>query len=98
MDIHKEELITSLKGKIKNIIDLYEKQKKINRELENENKDLKEKLNLLENKVGDIEEKYHNLRLARALVSNDNEGAHEAKIKVNRIVREIDKCIALLNR
>jgi hypothetical protein len=98
MDSAKEDLILSLKSKIKTIIDLYENQKNINKELENNNRELKEKLILLENKVGDVEEKYENLRLARALISPDEEGTHEAKIKVNRIVREIDKCIALLNR
>jgi hypothetical protein len=98
MDSAKEDLILSLKSKIKTIIDLYENQKNINKELENNNRELKEKLILLENKVCDVEEKYENLRLARALISPDEEGTHEAKIKVNRIVREIDKCIALLNR
>jgi hypothetical protein len=98
MDSSKEDQIATLKGKIKTIIDLYENQKKINIELENNNLELKEKLILLENKISDVEEKYENLRLARAIISPNEEGTHEAKIKVNRIVREIDKCIALLNR
>lgn len=98
MDSSKEDLISTLKSKIKTIIDLYENQKNINLELENNNRELKEKLILLENKVSDVEEKYENLRLARALILSDEDGSHEAKIKVNRIVREIDKCIALLNR
>lgn len=98
MDSTKEDLILTLKNKIKTIIDLYENQKNISKELENNNRELKEKLILLENKVGDVEEKYENLKLARALITPDEEGTHEAKIKVNRIVREIDKCIALLNK
>jgi len=98
MDSTKEDLILTLKNKIKTIIDLYENQKNISKELENNNRELKEKLILLENKVSDVEEKYENLKLARALITPDEEGTHEAKIKVNRIVREIDKCIALLNR
>ena len=98
MESSKEDLILTLKARIQKIIDLYENQKKINIELENNNQELKEKLILLENKVSDVEEKYENLKLARAIVSPDEEGTHEARIKVNRIVREIDKCIALLNR
>ncbi|MBN1413830.1 MAG: hypothetical protein JW973_01915 [Bacteroidales bacterium] len=99
MDSSKEDLVLTLKSKVKTIIDLYETQKKINKELENNNRELKEKLILLEDKVSDVEEKYENLRLAKALVSSgDSEHSHEAKIQVNRIVREIDKCIALLNR
>jgi hypothetical protein len=98
MDSSKEDLIITLKSRIQKIIDLYENQKKINIELDNNNKEIKEKLILLENKVSDVEEKYENLKLARAIVSPDEEETHEARIKVNRIVREIDKCIALLNR
>jgi hypothetical protein len=98
MDSSKEDLVLTLKARIQKIIDLYENQKKNNIELENNNKELKEKLILLENKFSDVDEKYENLKLARAIVSPDEEGTHEARIKVNRIVREIDKCIALLNR
>ena len=98
MDSSKEDLIITLKSRIQKIIDLYENQKKINIELENNNKEIKDKLILLENKFSDVEEKYENLKLARAIVSPDEEETHEARIKVNRIVREIDKCIALLNR
>jgi hypothetical protein len=98
MDNTKEDLILALKNKIKTIIDLYENQKNTNKDLEIINRELKEKLILLENKINDVEEKYENLKLAKAIVSSDEESSHEAKIKVNRIVREIDKCIALLNR
>ncbi len=98
MNDDKQYLITELKNKIKTIIDLYENQKNLNKELEKRNGELQEELNLLKNKMSEVEERYENLRLAKALVSSDNETAHEARIKVNRIVREIDKCIALLNR
>jgi len=72
MDSTKEDLILTLKNKIKTIIDLYENQKNISKELENNNRELKEKLILLENKVGDVEEKYENLKLARALITPDD--------------------------
>ena len=38
-----------------------------------------------------------NTTIAKALIGSE-EDSHEAKQKINRIVREIDKCIALLNR
>jgi len=31
-------------------------------------------------------------------LAGNSEDSHQAKLKINRIVREIDKCIALLNR
>lgn len=58
-------------------------------ELLEENKKLKE-----ENK--DITDKYNILKIAKSLdgVGTDNQ---LAKDKINKMVREIDKCIALLN-
>ena len=41
--------------------------------------------------------KYNKLKLAKRLLASSGD-SHDAKIKINRIVREIDKCVALLNR
>jgi hypothetical protein len=57
MESSKEDLVLTLKTRIQKIIDLYENQKKINIELENNNKEIKEKLILLENKFSDVSEK-----------------------------------------
>jgi len=46
--------------------------------------------------IKDIEVKYRNLLNARA-IAGDSEGKEQAKAKINTLVREIDKCIALLN-
>jgi len=42
-----------------------------------------------------LEEKINVLKLAKAL--ENKEGNVEAKIKINELVREIEKCIGLLN-
>ena len=47
-------------------------------------------------KVQQLEEENRQLRLAKA-VSGVNEDSSEAKDKINELVREIDKCLALLN-
>ena len=44
-----------------------------------------------------LEKKYESLKLARVIASSSGD-SHDAKIKLNRIVREIDKCISLLNK
>jgi len=90
-------LISVLRNKIKSIISLYEEQKQKNLMLTAKTRELTEKINHLENKIQDTELKFNNLKLAKVIASSD-ENTHDAKIKVNRIVREIDKCIALLNR
>jgi hypothetical protein len=92
-----DEAVSSLRSKIKEIISLYEEQKIRNRNLESRNKELLERVSFLEKKIADTEDKYINTKLAKAILAS-GENPHDAKIKVNRIVREIDKCIALLNK
>lgn len=45
----------------------------------------------------EIIKKYESLKLAKVIASSSTE-SHDAKIKLNRIVREVDKCISLLNK
>lgn len=97
MESKNDEIVSGLRNKIKSIISLYEEQKEKNSELTARTKELTDKVNYLENKIQDTETKFNNLKLAKVIASSD-ESTHDAKIKVNRIVREIDKCIALLNR
>lgn len=97
MEGRSNEAIGNLRNKFKEIISLYEEQKIKNRNLEGRNKELLEKVNFLEKKITETEEKYNNIKLAKAILATGDD-SHDAKIKVNRIVREIDKCIALLNR
>lgn len=97
MESKNDEILSGLRVKIKSIISLYEEQKQINLQLNTKTKELTDKITHLENKITGTELKFDNLKLAKVIASSD-ESTHDAKIKVNRIVREIDKCIALLNR
>jgi hypothetical protein len=98
MDAKHDEIFSVLRQRIKSIILLYEAQKKKNHELQNKNLELGEQIKTLENKLEDLDKKYENLKVAKVLSSVPGEGVHDTKLQVNRIVREIDKCIALLNR
>jgi len=57
---------------------------------------LQEQLSASNEKIISLEEQNRQLRLAKA-VSGGNENPGEAKDKINELVREIDKCLALLN-
>lgn len=98
MNTDHNELILQLRQKIKTILTLYESQKSSNADLLQTNKELTEKVLVLENKLSDTNKKYENLKIAKTLSSVPGEGTHDTKLQVNKIVREIDKCIALLNR
>jgi hypothetical protein len=53
---------------------------------------------IIESKDNDYKQlhlKYENLKTVNSLLSGSD--AHDTKIKLNRIVRDIDKCLSLLN-
>jgi hypothetical protein len=93
----KEELVNILQSNIRKLVSLHEKQKETINVLKKANSELLEKLNRKEEEFEQLEAKFNNLKLTRALTFK-NEDAQQAKLKVNSLVREIDKCIALLNR
>lgn len=59
--------------------------------------DLKYEIELLQKEKSELSRKIEQLRLATHLLSGVDEN-REAKQKINKLVREIDKCIALLNK
>jgi hypothetical protein len=92
-----ESLVNSLEVKINKLVTLHDQLKKDNERLLSENGEFLENIKLKDIELRDLHGKYENLKLAKHLVSGGDD-THEAKLKVNRIVREIDKCIALLNK
>jgi DNA integrity scanning protein DisA with diadenylate cyclase activity len=98
MDSRSDEIFTSLKHRVKTVISLYEGQKSKASELQKENLELIKRIETLENNLALLDKKYENLKIAKVLSSVPGDDVHDTKLQVNRIVREIDKCIALLNR
>jgi hypothetical protein len=97
MDADQIEILGVLRSRIKEIMTALEKERLRSEELTNERDKLKNKLDQQSRLNQELEHKYNNLKLAKVMTGKEDE-EHDAKIKVNRIVREIDKCIALLNR
>lgn len=89
-------VLQKLNDNIANVIVLYNKAKVQNNELLAEVNKINEELNIYKDKYHQIEKKYENLKLAKAI--NNEIGDSEAKVKLNKIIREIDNCIALLNK
>lgn len=58
---------------------------------------LKHEIELLKKEKSELSLKNENLRLATHILSGVDEN-REAKQRINKLVREIDKCIALLNK
>ncbi len=89
-------LIENIKGKVEKIQQIHADTCQENKELKSEKNDLLHKIEDCKSKIKDLETKYNYLKLAKAteLSSTDKD---EAKQKINRIMREIDQCISLLN-
>jgi len=90
-------VIHTLKGKIHNIKELHSKVLNENQELKDEISKLLAHIEVKEKENELITKKYESLKLAKTIAASSSD-AHDAKVKLNRIVREIDKCISLLNK
>ena len=91
-----EELLI-LNRKLDELLDRYNNLKREVEELRNGNKVLKTDLQDKEQKINELEIKYERIKLSGALMGG-GEDANEAKKKITELVREIDRCVALLNR
>lgn len=91
-----EELLI-LNRKLDELLDRYNNLKREVEELRNGNKVLKTELQDKEQKINELEIKYERIKLSGALMGG-GEDANEAKKKITELVREIDRCVALLNR
>jgi predicted nucleic acid-binding Zn-ribbon protein len=91
-----EELIL-LNRRIDELITNYNNLKTENENLKTGNEALKAVLQGREAEMKELEKKYDRVKLTGALLG-DGENAIEAKRKITELVREIDKCIALLDR
>ncbi len=97
------ELVNKLKKHIADLITLFERTKEENNHLFNENQKLIEINKKKDEEIKKIQDKLETYKLSNAFLitseGNDiSEQRHDAKIKINRIVKEIDQCLALLNK
>jgi hypothetical protein len=90
-------LIREFKDKLDKLIGLHQKMKAERQHHLEEIKRLNDQINLLTISNQDLSKKVEDLKFAKSL-AGVNDDSHEAKIKINRLVREIDKCISLLNK
>ena len=86
-----------LRSKLEKLLHLHKKLKEDNNKLLEERKDLLKKIEEYKNSINKLEEKNKVAKLAETLLKT-NENSSEVKLKIKELVRELDKCIALLNR
>jgi chromosome segregation ATPase len=92
-----KDLVTSLESKIDLLVKRYKGLSEECNKLQEENQKLMDQLNRTSADLTEAQTKYNHLKLAKTVELSQGDG-HDAKLKINQMVREIDKCIALLNR
>jgi len=90
-------IITSLNSKIEKLILLHRNLEEDKMRLNAEKQDLLKIIQELKIKNNYLEEQNKAIRMAKD-IKEDGESSLDLKLKINEMVREIDKCLALLNR
>ena len=91
-------LVENIEKKVSKLIQLYQSVQKEKEEILTENHKLESDLSDKEETIKRLEEKIKLLRITKSVSAQDDERNKESRQKINEYVREIDKCIALLNK
>ena len=91
-------LVGNIENKVNKLIQLYQSVQKEKEEILTENNKLESDLSDKDKTIKRLEEKIKLLRITKSVSTQDDEKNKESRQKINEYVREIDKCIALLNK
>ena len=97
MDGSSKDIIDSLIAKFHAMSDLCKTFEDENGALKAQLTQREQEIQALRQRYEELEKKYKNLKLSKTVAGQDVAGTEETKAKFARLVREIDKCIALLN-
>lgn len=91
------DLVVKLEEKIDQLVERYRAEKEETKMLRGRIDQLTNQLEQAASSYVLLEDSFNKLKMARTLEAS-SEDVRETKLRINQIVREIDKCIALLNR
>ena len=97
MGAEQAEILEVIRGKIQSVRTRLQEAREENDQLKKTNEDLRQAIQQKQMQIDELEHKNQQLTLVKSIMA-ESEDAHDARIRLNRIVREIDRCIALLNR
>lgn len=96
MDNSYQPVIESLRMRIESLISKYESVSAENTQLKQIIEKQKTDIQYNKEKITELEARINQLQLSEAFVANTTE-VDEARRQISKLVREIDKCIALLS-
>jgi predicted nuclease with TOPRIM domain len=88
-------VVNELYDKIERLIKLYKISQDKKRDLDVEVSRLQQQVRESRGEVQRLNEEIKTLKVAGAIATG--EGNHDARVRIGQLVREIDKCITLLN-
>ena len=91
-----KELLSNFEARLRHLMYLYDELKQKNNELILLFEQEKEEKKKLQQEYQELEKKYKNLKFATTINVSSSD-IKESKLRIDSLVREIDKCIAQLN-
>jgi len=88
--------VSTLDGKLTKLLSQYSDLQEQNKKLLQQNNNFEQQLVQKHQQFNDLESKFESLRVANAMVGS-KEDKHITKLKINTLIREIDKCIVQLS-
>ena len=88
--------INDLTGRVEKLARMQSELREENAKLQSRNSELEQVVNDQKNVLSKLEEENKVVKIAKA-VTDDDEDRKEQRKRLNELVREVDKCIALLN-
>ncbi|MBR4002271.1 MAG: hypothetical protein IKI89_07920 [Bacteroidales bacterium] len=90
-------MVESIKQNFERLIALYEGEKQKNAQLASQLEEYRVAVQSGEQQITDLKRQIENLKLAGAFTGNGGSSA-VAKEKIDKLIREIDKCISFLEK
>jgi len=90
-------IVNNIEVKLGKLIAKYKQVRDEKLILQQENEDFVSVLKSKENEISELQEKIKLMNISKSVDASKQE-VKETRLKINEYVREIDKCIALLNK
>ena len=91
-----KKLLSTFEARLRHFMYMYDELLQENAQLKQLLAEKEEEVRRMERSRKDLEEQYTNLKMARTISIHDKD-IGDTRQRLSRLVREVDKCIALLN-
>ena len=93
-----KDIVLNIQKKVNDLISIHNSLKLEKEEILKENNQLRKEVSDHQSVIDSLEDKIKLLKISRSASTPDVEKDKQSRQKINEYVREIDRCIALLNR